>query len=62
MLTSSIVGTRGSFFGSLGVATSAAGFCSTTPSCASHRYSDRSAASARATEVLLSPRSYRFDR
>ena len=34
---SSIVGTRGSFFGSLGVATSLAGFCSTTPSCASHR-------------------------
>ena len=57
-----MVGTRGNFFGSFGVATSAAGFCSTTPSCANHRYSDRNAASARATEVLLSPRSYRLDR
>ena len=36
VLTSSMVGTRGSFFGSFGVATSAAGFCSTSPSCASH--------------------------
>ena len=34
---SSIVGTRGSFLGSFGVATSFAGFCSTTPSCASQR-------------------------
>ena len=57
-----MVGTRGSFLGSFGVATSAAGFCSTSPSCASHLYSERSAASERATEVLLSPRSYRLDR
>ena len=32
-----MVGTRGSFFGSFGVDTSFAGFCSTTPSCASQR-------------------------
>ena len=53
---------RGNFFGSFGVETNAAGFCSTIPSCASHRYSDRTAASDRATEVLLNPFSYRWER
>src|SRR6185312_1854880 len=57
-----MVGTRGSFFGSLGVATSFAGFCWTTPSRASHLYNDRTAASARATETLLSPRLCRSPR
>jgi hypothetical protein len=50
-----MVGTRGSFFASFGVATSFAGFCSTTPSRASQRYRDRTAASDRATEVLPNP-------
>ncbi len=53
------VGTRGSFLESFGVDTKAAGFCSTAPSWASHRYSERTDASARAAEVLLSPWSYR---
>src|SRR6476469_8065046 len=50
-----MVGTRGSFFGNLGDETSFAGFCCTTPSLASHLYIDRNAASALATETLLSP-------
>ena len=54
-LISSIVGTRGSFFGSFGDDTSFAGFCCTIPSRASHLYIDRNDASARATETLLSP-------
>ena len=57
-----MVGTRGNFFGNRGVATSAAGLCFTRPSRPSQRYSERSAASARATEVLLNPVSYKCAR
>ena len=42
-----------------GVDTSSAGFCCTWPSLASHLNHERTAASARATLALLSPRSYK---
>ena len=52
----SIDGTRGRCLGSFGVATSEAAFCSTWPWRASHLNQERSAARARATEALESPR------
>src|SRR5215469_6436953 len=61
-LISSIVGTRGSFLGSFGEDTSFAGFWATMPSRPSHLYIDRKAASARATETLLSPQLCRCER
>ncbi len=53
--TSSILGTRGKCFGSLGVLTNSAGFDSTNPALAAHLNQLRIAASARATLALVNP-------